>query len=52
MGTLLMSGCAMLADSCEECNVPLMRNPAKTFDLCTNCKIEYPLKKQDSIKKA
>ena len=27
MGQLLLSGWAMLGDSCELCNVPLMRNP-------------------------
>jgi len=45
MGTLLLSGWAMLAESCEFCDVPLMRNPAKTIDLCCTCKKEYPVGK-------
>ncbi len=40
MGTLLLSGWAMLAESCDDCYVPLMRNPAKTVDLCCTCKKE------------
>jgi uncharacterized Zn finger protein (UPF0148 family) len=57
MGTLLLSGWAMLAESCDDCNVPLMRNPAKTIDLCCTCKQEIPvvkkaplLKKEDQSK--
>jgi len=45
MGTLLLSGWAMLAESCEDCDVPLMRNPAKTIDLCCTCKKETPVGK-------
>lgn len=27
----------MLGESCSNCYVPLMRNPAKTIHLCTHC---------------
>lgn len=49
MGTLLLSGWAMLAESCDYCDVPLMRNPAKTIDLCCTCKRELPVVKKAPI---
>ena len=46
MGTLLLSGWAMLGESCDDCYVPFMRNPAKTIDLCTHCKKENAIVKK------
>ena len=58
MGTLLLSGWAMLEDTCEgkllkvinfqDCNIPLMRNRAKDSELCVQCQRDY-LKKTGPV---
>ncbi|KAI3429226.1 hypothetical protein D9Q98_005325 [Chlorella vulgaris] len=37
MGQLLLEGWAMLADTCPDCGVPLMRHPSGAPMLCVNC---------------
>jgi uncharacterized Zn finger protein (UPF0148 family) len=37
MGELLLGGWTMLAEGCEQCHVPLMRNPNGQEDVCVGC---------------
>ena len=48
MGQLLLKGWAMLEECCEDCQVPLMRSPDKSSELCVQCKKDYK-KKQGKV---
>ncbi|KAG1673711.1 hypothetical protein FOA52_010580 [Chlamydomonas sp. UWO 241] len=42
MGELLLKGWPMLAETCFDCQVPLMKDPASGDRLCVNCDRNYP----------
>lgn len=37
LGALLLRGHTMLAECCQDCNIPLMRDPATLQSLCVGC---------------
>lgn len=39
---LLLQGWAMLAESCPNCNIPLMRNPRTKIEKCVGCSSSVP----------
>lgn len=40
MGQLLLQGWAMLEETCEDCNVPLMRSRDKKQEMCVQCGVD------------
>jgi len=44
MGQLLLQGWAMMAESCPDCFVPIMKNRKQNEEVCVICGTDYQTK--------